>query len=231
MTDLITKWPAKLHTLAANEVYFHTFETKYGPLSPNPYSTTRFALRGSVNSPNTRAAYYIASSIHAALWEVVLRGVTPTPGGSVYIAPAQYIGRSIATVVVQQPIPDVMRVDQPHRRRLVEQDSVGDMVWQMCCDLPVHEVTHGVAHGVDQFLAAQGVRHAGLGWRSRQYPDGTVYVLYAPPFAAADWAVSRVVDLNSAHGRRLIREAVEAAGFVWADPPDDGPSEPEVPTV
>jgi hypothetical protein len=231
MTDLITKWPATLDGIDAGEVLFHTFETKYGPLSANPFSTTRFALRGVAGAQNTRAAFYLANSKYAALWEVVLRGLSPDAKNRVQVPEGVYIDRSIVTLTARQPIANVMRVDRPHRLRLVEAESVGDITWDLCCSFPLHEITHGVAHGVDQFLTGKGLRHAGLGWRSKQYPDGTVYVLYAPPFDGDEWEVGEVIALGSARGRALIRQAIEAAGYTWDDAPDEGPDEPEIPTA
>lgn len=230
MTELLSKWPVTLHTLAAGSVFCHTFETKYGPLSPNPVCKTRFALPGpGPNDPNTRAAFYIADSAVAALWEVVLRGVRPNARNGVYVSPADYLGRSIVTLTTKLDIPLVMRVDRPHRYRLVDADSPGDTAWDMCLTLAVHDLSHGAAHAVDRSLAGHGIQHAGLGWKSKQYPDGTVYLLYAPPFEEGQWTVGEIIDLTSPQGILLIRQAVEAAGYIWLSSPDEVPLEPELP--
>jgi hypothetical protein len=178
MTDLLTKWPVTLHTLPAGELFCHTFETVYGALSPNSACKTRFALPGpGPGEPNTRAAFYLADSAIAALWKVVLRGVRPNSRGGVYVSPADYTGRSIVTLKPRVDIPLLMRVDRPRRYRLVDADSPGDTAWDMCLNLAVHDLSHGAAHAVDRFLAERGIQHAGLGWKSKQYPDGTVYLL------------------------------------------------------
>lgn len=232
MTELITKWPIALHTMPAGNAFCHAYATIYGPTSANPLCSTRFALPGACpGDSNTRAAFYLADSPISALWEVVLRGVRSNGNGQIYLALAEYAGRSVVTLTAKRDIPLVMRVDKPRRYRLVDNESVGDLAWDICCTSPVHAISHGAAHAVNRYLAERGIQHAGIGWKSRHYQDETVYVLYSPPFDEDDWEVGEIVDLTSARGIALLQDAVEAAGFTWINCPADAPVEAEVAEV
>jgi hypothetical protein len=41
--------------------------------------------------------------------------------------------------------------------------------------------------------------------------------------------VGEIIDLTSPQGISLIRQAVEAAGYIWISTPDEVPVEPELP--
>lgn len=192
------------------------------------HHAVRLAGRQSWRGQHT-CGIYVADSSISALWEVILRGVRPNGYGQVYLAPGDYAGRSIVSLRARRDIPFVMRVDKPRRYRFVENGSMGDTTWELCCTFPVHAISHGVAHAVDQFFAERNLQHAGLGWKSNQYQDEMIYVLYAPPFAGDDWDVGEIVDLSAPEGIALLRHAVEAAGFIWVDHSDEAPEVPAVP--
>lgn len=231
MSDLITRpWPFELETLRTGLAAAHAYERRYGPLTANPFSRARFTLaRNTPGTPATRAAFFITSSATGAILEVILRHAAPDQSGGIYVAPGALAGWSIAFLELRQDIPQVLRVDRPHRLRFVEPDSLGDDVWHQLCGTPVHALTHGAAHEVNGFLAGHGIQHAGLGWRSRQWPDDVVRVLYDPPFAAGAWHHRNSVDLDSKAGLALVQTAVLDAGWRWLAPPHDATATAEVP--
>ena len=148
MSDLITRpWPFLLNTLSAGLQAAHAYERKYPALAANPNSKSRFTLPGSTpGSEAERAAFFVAGSATGAIWEVILRHSAPDATGGVYVAPGALVGWSIAFLDLLQDIPNVLRVDRPHRLRFVEADSLGDDTWNTLCATPVHALTNGAAH-------------------------------------------------------------------------------------
>ncbi|WP_199041242.1 MULTISPECIES: hypothetical protein [unclassified Dyella] len=223
MTDVITKWPFQTQSIRAGDVVAHTYRAVFDARSPNPFCDTRYALMGPPGQPNLRPAYYVATGHRGALWEIILRTVSPNADNQVSVPAALYAGRRLVRLRAKRDIEAVIRVDRPHRLRFVDADTPEDMAWEMACTHSVHAISHGMAAGVERFLTQLRFQHAALGWRSKQYPDDLVYVLYAPPFDPDDWEIIEDIDLTSAAGIALIKDAVEAPGYQWEDEPAPDP--------
>ncbi|WNL48375.1 hypothetical protein RKE25_22850 (plasmid) [Dyella sp. BiH032] len=219
MTDLITTWPFQTHTIRAGDEVAHTYRAEFDARSANPRCDTRFALMGPPGQPNLRAAYYVATGHRGALWEIILRTLAPKADNTVTVPRGLYEGRRLVRLRAKRDIPLVIRVDRPHRLRFVAADSPEDAAWDIACTNSVHAMSQGMAAAVERFLTQHGVQHAALGWRSKQYPDDLVYILYTPPFDPDDWEILADIDLTSAEGLALIKDAVEAPGYRWADEP------------
>lgn len=231
MAEVITKWPFETQVIRAGEEFAHTYRQAYDARAPNPMCDTRFALVGPPGQPNLRAAYYIASTHRGALWEIILRSVHPNQFNGIYVPPGLYAGRRLVRLRATRDIPAIIRVDRPHRLRFVDGESPEETAWERACADAVHAISHGVALAAERFLHHQGFQHAGFGWRSKQFPDDLVYLLYAPPFEPAAWEVLEIIDLASSAGIALMRDAITAPGFVWLDPPPDAPALPEPPEL
>lgn len=225
MTEVIAKWPFHTHTIGAGEEFAHTYRQAFDARAANPACNARFALVGPPGQLNLRAAYYISTSHRGALWETILRSASPNADNGIYVAPGLYAGRRLVRLRAKRDVAAVIRVDRPHRLRFVDQDTPEDTAWDVACLHSVHEISHGMAAGAERFLTQQGFQHAALGWRSKQYQDDLVYLLYAPPFDPNDWEIIEDTDLTSAAGIALIRDAVEAPGYRWEEAP---PADPDI---
>jgi len=209
-------------------VFYRVYWDDFGPLATHPRSTNRFALVAGV-PPGVivRPTIYIAESIAAALWEVVLRDVAPNAAGEVILPPGILSGRSVARLTLKDGVDaSILRLDHPLRRFLVQANTAEDARWHSHCTSYVYGPTHRAAADLDARARTAGQLLPGLMWASRQLQTKLVGVLYRGPFDPADWMADEEVSLETPAGRNLVAEALRDAGMRLASatlPPDQLP--------
>lgn len=198
--------------LLAAGVYWHVYGLDYGALSPNPASTSRFALvDGRPPSVKVRPTFYIGWTPDVALWESILRHVMPLDG-AVSLLPAWTQGRGLARIRLKRDL-EVIALDHPARREVIDYGSPEDQRWHGHLTTDVYRRTHFAAAALDAQCRAAGRPLPGVRWHSRQLQADLVAVLYSPTFDPNDWVVEEKFELDSDIGKRAIIAALGRANM------------------
>ncbi len=187
----------------------------WGPLDANPMSKARFALLG------THAMFYVSDSPAGALWEALLRHTRFGARGVCQVPVAKLKGQSLVQVRLVRDNVKVLRLSRPELLHLFpdgdgpEVEAISHLI-----ATPDHTLTHPVARALLERL--QGltppIPHMPmLSWKSRQFPDATVFLAYEPQVDATYWQLDGdPTPLDTPRGRLLLREALARHGFHWS---------------
>lgn len=193
-------------------VYWHVYGLAYGALASHPCSTSRLALvAGRPPGVLVRETFYIGWTPDAALWETALRDVA-AQDGVVRMAPEFTEGRGLARLRLTRDL-ELVALDQPARRRIIDHDSVDDERWDGHLGTRTYKRTHLAAAAVDAQFRADGRTLPGFRWFSRQAQAHRVAVLYRPAFDPDDWVVEEKFELDSPAGRQSIIDALTREGL------------------
>lgn len=203
----------KLPAFAENELLWHIYSERYGPLAANPASKARLAL------PGQRAMFYLASSLDGALWETVLRGVVPDADRHVAILERDLVGMRAIQVrrkVVNAPLLDLSGAGL---RMIFLQGSKESVAVAALIAEPDHLKTHKAAERLFKSFKKAGVSEMPiLSWVSRQHKGAIVYLAYEPPMDSTWWeTVGAPIALDDpGAGHDAIRQALASSNYHWA---------------
>jgi hypothetical protein len=208
--------------------YAHVFSTEHPAGAPldaqavafNPQSPGRLARVG-----GKVGMFYAGTTAIAALFETVLAKASVFADGGVYVHPKFLANKAIARVRLLEALP-VLDLRQPRRRKLMDVDQPLDQAWSETLITADYPRTHLIAEALSTQLETDGYTLAGLAWSSRRVQSDTVYLLYDPPCAGAQWEASDFVSLSADEGDDFIDSVLQAHGMYWLGDPMRGVSGP-----
>lgn len=198
--------------LPSAQPFWHVYAEQYGPLAANPKSEGRLALTG------THGMFYAADSLAGALWETVLRYVTPDASRRVSLLADKLAGMRAVQVVLLRDDVNLLPLGQPELRDMFAIDSAEAREVAAILHDPEHRNTHSAGRRLRDDLNRVGIAEMPvLSWPSRQLSSATVYLAYAPPMDGSWWQVNgtpiRLDDPVSGH--QALHQALAPHGFVW----------------
>ncbi|WP_445147385.1 hypothetical protein [Dyella sp. Tek66A03] len=201
-----------LHRIAFQTIpagrYWHVYRLIDGPLAASTSRGGRFTLaRGARGTPTDRGAFGIAWSLEAAIWEWILRDLSPHFGGGVALPPGLLEPFGVAVVRLIRDT-DAIALDQPYRSEVLDPGSREDMGWQRHVTAVRYERTWRAACDVDEQCSSRGITLPGFQWSTRQLKSDRVALLYQPVFRHDDWEVDHALHLSSAEGRDVVIRAL-----------------------